>query len=472
MKFWFILGLALLSAFDLAAQATGASFDSAFSVISFLENIAKNHPLVKQSQLLDELALAEIRQARGQFDPKAEAHFLRKSYDGKDYYNLFNPELKIPTLPGIDLKAGFERNAGSNVNEEDKTPSGGLRYLGVQVPLGKGLFTDARRNSLKQAQESRNLTQAEIQKAVNKILLSAAKDYWEWYAVHFQLENSQLALQLASTRYEAIIRRIRVGELPKIDSLEAWILVQDRQMMLNQFSQDEQNARLQLSTYLWSDQGEALELLPSAKPGIPELQNRIPDESQIQAWTGQALENHPEIRKFQVKTKLLELDRKLAGEMLKPALNLQYNWLSAPDPGLWYDSPANRNYKLGLDFSVPLLLRKERAKLSLTKTKILQNRLETDQASRNIKADIAISRNQLLLLSRNMAAQKILVENYDKLLQAEIRKFGMGESSLFLINSRESKLIEARIKLISMESKFQKERALLLYAAGRNPLMP
>jgi len=243
-------------------------------------------------------------------------------------------------------------------------------------------------------------------------------------------------------------------------------------MMLNQFSQDEQNARLQLSTYLWSDQGEAVELLPSAKPGIPELQNRIPDESQIQAWTGQALENHPEIRKFQVKTKLLELDRKLAGEMLKPALNLQYNWLSAPDPGLWYDSPANRNYKLGLDFSVPLLLRKERAKLSLTKTKILQNRLETDQASRNIKADIAISRNQLLLLSRNMAAQKILVENYDKLLQAEIRKFGMGESSLFLINSRESKLIEARIKLISMESKFQKERALLLYAAGRNPLMP
>ena len=64
-----------------------------------------------------------------------------------------------------------------------------------------------------------------------------------------------------------------------------------------------------------------------------------------------------------------------------------------------------------------------------------------------------------------------MVENYEKLLEAEIRKFDIGESSLFLINSRESKLIEARIKLISMETKLQKERVSLLYVAVRNPLM-
>jgi len=472
LKIAAVLLLVFTGAFASKAQPPGYAADSVFSIESFLDLIARNHPLMRQTRLADELAQAEIRQARGAFDPKLESQFLRKSYDGKEYYNLFNPELKIPTLPGIDLKAGFERNAGSNVNQEDKTPSGGLRYLGINLPLGRGLLTDARRNSLRQASEARNLTAAEISKNINKILFSASKDYWEWYAAHFQLQNSLLALNLANTRYEAVLRRIRIGELPKIDSLEARIFVQDRQILLNQTRQDEQNARTQLSTYLWSEEEQVLDLLPGAKPAVPETWKTIPPESQIRAWADQAKENHPEIQKFRIKTRLLELDRKLAAEMLKPSLNLQYNWLSAPNPGLWYDSPINQNYKMGMDFSFPLLIRKERAKISLVKTKILQNRLETEQTARNIQAEIRMAENQLLALSQNIEAQRTMVTNYDLLLQAEIRKFGIGESSLFLLNSREAKLIESRMKLISLETKFQKERAALLYAAGRNPLMP
>jgi hypothetical protein len=68
--------------------------------------------------------------------------------------------------------------------------------------------------------------------------------------------------------------------------------------------------------------------------------------------------------------------------------------------------------------------------------------------------------------------QNAMVENYQKLRNAEIRKFENGESSLFLINSREAKLIESIIKQASLVSKFQKERAALLYAAGRNALLP
>jgi len=428
--------------------------------------------MVKQAGLLDELAQSEIRQARGQFDPKLESHFLRKSYDGKEYYNLFNPELKIPTLPGIDLKAGFERNAGSNVNEEDRTPSNGLRYLGISLPIGRGLLTDARRNSLRLAQESRNLNAAETRKLVNKILFSATKDYWEWYAAHFQLENSRLALRLASTRYDAVLRRIRIGELPLVDSLEAKLFVQDRQIILFQAVQDEQNARLAVSAHLWSDDGLPMDLKNEAIPAMPADWRQVPDESLINSWLEQAAQNHPEIQKFQVKTRLLDLDKKLAAEMLKPALNLHYNWLSAPNTAVWYDSPVNRNYKLGLDFSFPMLIRKERAKLSLVKTKLLQNRLESEQFARNVRIDILSARNLLTAISQNLVMQRQMVENYEKLLQAEIRKFGIGESSIFLINSREAKLIESRMKLVIMESKFQKERAGLLFAAGRNALMP
>jgi hypothetical protein len=39
-----------------------------------------------------------------------------------------------------------------------------------------------------------------------------------------------------------------------------------------------------------------------------------------------------------------------------------------------------------------------------------------------------------------------IVKDYMTLLQAEERKFTLGESSLFLINSREQKLIDAQLK--------------------------
>jgi outer membrane protein TolC len=52
------------------------------------------------------------------------------------------------------------------------------------------------------------------------------------------------------------------------------------------------------------------------------------------------------------------------------------------------------------------------------------------------------------------------------LLQGEKRKFEEGESSLFLVNSRETSLITAEIKLISLLGKYQKAKAGLLMAIG------
>ena len=56
---------------------------------------------------------------------------------------------------------------------------------------------------------------------------------------------------------------------------------------------------------------------------------------------------------------------------------------------------------------------------------------------------------------------KTIVEDYSKMLSAEERKFFLGESSLFLVNTRESKLIEAKLKAIDIENSFFKTKANL-----------
>jgi outer membrane protein TolC len=459
--------LFLVSGFPAFGQS-----DSLLSPQKFFEAVALFHPLVRQANLFQQAAEQELMMNRGQLDPKLNANFIRKSFDGKDYYNLFNPELKIATWPGIDVKAGFERNVGTNISDEDVTPLTGLQYVGVGLPLGQGLFTDVRRTTIKQAKIGLQMAEAERIKQVNKIVFSAAKDYWEWYFNKEQLTNADEAFRFASERYRAVVQRIIVGDLAPIDSVEAFIFLQDREIFMKQSRFDELNSRLQLSTHLWSADAQPLELGETAKPEIPAAFMTMLSDSLVKGLMTAAKTQHPEIQKFRFKLNQLDLDRRLGKEMLKPSLNLNYTWLSRTDNSVWATNTIDRNYKFGFDFGFPILLRKERGKLGLVQTKILQTQLEQSQTIRNIEIDITTSFNDLKILENLIELQRQMVDNYLKLRNAEVKKFENGESSLFLINSRESKLIEGKIKLAALISKYQKEKAGVYYAAGRNPFTP
>ena len=90
-------------------------------------------------------------------------------------------------------------------------------------------------------------------------------------------------------------------------------------------------------------------------------------------------------------------------------------------------------------------------------------------------AEIVI-RNKVIAMYRELASfenQNVLiadmVENYETLLAAEERKFSFGESSLFLINSRENKLIESKLKQNSVQNKFFVTKAKLFNSLAINP---
>lgn len=472
VKFFLRLSLVLLPSLTGLAQSPAAAGDSTLGPLQFFEAVARFHPVVLQANLFSEAAAKELQMARGFFDPKANMLFNRKSFNGKDYYNLFNPELKIPTWPGLDIKAGLERNVGTNVNGEDQTPAAGLQYVGVSLPLGQGLFTDARRTVLNQAKIGLNLAEAERLKLVNKVLFTAAKDYWDWYFFREQLNNAEEALRLAKERYQAVVQRIILGDLAPIDSVEAFIFLQDRDLFFQQSRIEEWNSRTTLSTHLWSANAEPLDIKENARAHIPlEYQKPLADTT-LNNLIKSAQTQHPELQKIRFKLDQLDLDRRLSIELFKPTLNVNYTWLSQADNSVWATQSLDRNYKLGVDFGIPLFLRKERGKLGLVKTKIFQNQLELTQTRRTIEVDIRNTYNTIKTLENLITVQQQMVNNYKRLRDAEVRKFENGESSLFLINSRESKLIESQVKLASLLSKFQKEKAAILYVAGRNPFRP
>ena len=59
-----------------------------------------------------------------------------------------------------------------------------------------------------------------------------------------------------------------------------------------------------------------------------------------------------------------------------------------------------------------------------------------------------------------------MLENYKKLFNSEEILFKNGESSLFLINSREAKVLETEKKLIELKTKYFKTLYSLHWSAG------
>ena len=186
-----------------------AQTDRPFSYLDFYQLVLTNHPVIKQAQLVLDDAQAELMMARGQFDPKLESNFERKSVNDKLYFSHWETALKVPVWGGIDLKMAREENGGDRLNPEF---SDRVNVIGLNVPLGRGMLLDQRRNILKQARIYQKIAQAEQQKMTNKIMYDAAKDYWEWYYTYQNYQLQKEGYELALNRFKFLRTQVLIGE--------------------------------------------------------------------------------------------------------------------------------------------------------------------------------------------------------------------------------------------------------------------
>lgn len=162
------------------------------------------------------------------------------------------------------------------------------------------------------------------------------------------------------------------------------------------------------------------------------------------------------------------MDRKLSAEMIKPVLNVNYNFLTARNGSDDdYNYTLANDYKGGFEFAFPLFIRKERAKLKQVKIKLQENNFKLDQQSRTVLNKVIQAYNKVLTLQELILQQQAMVINYETLLNGERIRFDNGESSVFLVNSRENKKIDAQMKLIDLQADYGRAIGLLEWASAR-----
>lgn len=434
----------------------------------YLGYVKKFHPIVKQANLVIDESQAQLMKSRGAFDPKLEVDYNRKKFKNTEYFDRLNGAFKIPTWFGVELKAAFEDNSGEFLNPEAFVPDDGLYSAGVSMALGQGLWINNRMAALKQARLFSEQAKADRDIYVNNILYEASLVYFEWLQAYNELILFQNILVNAELRYRGILKGVEVGQNAEIDATEARIAVNSRKLGLEQSKVKLIKAGLELSNFLWLENNIPIELQPDIIPDVntePIVDatfniNQLRTEEVL-------LDAHPKMISLGYKLEGLEVEKRLKANKLLPRIDAEYNFITeTPEVARTLNAAE---YKGGVNVVFPLFLRKERGDLKLAKLKLQDTEFEIDATRVNLQNKINALKQELESYVAQNELTTQMVQDYQRMLEAEERKFEIGESSLFLVNARESKLIDGQLKAIEIQNKFFSTKAKLFNSLAVNP---
>ncbi len=470
-----VLILLLLNAQKIFSQNTSPTAEDSiqtFTVNEFLDMVLAYHPMARQADLIPQEARQQLVVARGGFDPYFFSNLDNKQFGGKEYFFLNETGVVAPLWLGMELKGSYFINRGDLLNPENTMPAQGQMLAGLSMPLAQGLFTDERRTVLKQAKIFVQSGRFERIAMLNDLLFTCTKDYWDWALYYNWLLVFSEAFDVSRVQFENVKNAFLLGEVPAIDTLEAFIQLQNIEFNLNDARMQFINSGYQLSNHLWNENMQPLQL---SELLIPE---RVDSLNFGKALTFDSLENiinaiaefHPDIRQLQYKIEMLDAERKLKLEYLKPRINANYNLLSEqqfrfvnqPDIAAVF----NTNYKWGFDIVFPLFWGKGRGDYRLAQLKIKDAQYKLEFKNIEVLNKVQTYFNELLTLRAQIELYNSAALNYERLLEAERIRFQTGESSVFLINMRQMKLLEFQTKLLEVKAKYNKALAGLAWASG------
>ena len=422
--------------------------------LEFLTIVKNYHPLAFRYRLQNKIAVQEVQKAKGNFDPLLEAKNGSKSIDGNDYYLERGVKVGIPSWYGIDLNASYNYLQGQRLNTGDT--KGGLFQMGVTLPLAKNLLYDKRRALLDQAKFAQQMTRSEQLMMTNQLLLDAENCYWEWVKQYELFALQQRAVNFNKSRLILIRRTLAYGERSAIDTTEALSQLLSFELQMEEAYLKLVKSTQQLSFYLWTDNNQpydlSLRIRPSENLTNASAYQQFP--TLLMELDARGINQHAALQYYQQKSRSLESERKLKQQSLLPKLDFSYNFLNKANYPTELFPFFQDNYQFGLKLELPLFWREARADYQNAKSKLAQNNTDTEAKRQEIAIKIANYKAETLNYNKQIVIAQKNIDNYRRLLAAEEMRFENGESSLFLINSRETKLLESELKLLELRFKF------------------
>lgn len=441
LKVWpFYLALFFINASSATAQEK-LPYDQ------YMQVVGNNHPIIQKANLFEAFAEAYELKGKGVLDPKLSSNYAAKQFGNTDYFRVWQSELKVPTRLPIDLSVGYDNNDGTYLNPENNVPGNGLIYGTINFTILRGLLFDEQRYNLQVADLKGELSLIEKQILTREIIVQASKTYLDWSVATKKVEVYERYNEALQDRHNFIIALYDNGDKAAIDTLESLINLNtaSNKLLVAQAELIEKKQKLYL--FLWDEDGRPMYATEAVKPEI--LEELIDEFESLALILDASFVNDPYLRKIENKIDQYELDVRLEREYLKPQLDLKYNTIvdmGKTDLDLNY-SP--NDYKYGVSFELPVRNRKVRGEIKYYETMVAQTLFDKQLYSEKLNNNYVqlMDVKQLLSDANNISQTKI--GNSQLLIDAERIKFDLGESSVFMLNQRERKLLEAEIEYVT-----------------------
>jgi outer membrane protein TolC len=364
--------------------------------------------------------------------------------------------------------------------------SSGLTFS-LSQPLLRRFGIFANRAPIIIAQRGVRQSRANFEAQLNDTVQRVINQYWDVVQARKTLEVLKKSLELAEASYARDKRALELGALPPLDIYRSESQVAQRKVPVIQaeysLKQVENTLRQTLGADLDARSGALdLELTDSAETGgkleIVDLQEAL----------GNALKNRPEIESQNQQLAIDDANAKLAGNNLRPDVNLSATYASNGLGGIVFDNSTGTpvvvsnggftdslsqvggfnfpTYGISLQLRFPIhnnaaaadlgnaLVSKRR---SLYQMRSLQQTISTEvkNAVHDLEqAEMVITAAQS---SRDLAAKN---------LAAEERKYQLGAQTIFFVLDAQNQLSQAEQSLVQAQISYQKALAGVDHATG------
>jgi outer membrane protein len=449
-----------------------SSAEEPISLLKLWEASQRYHPRLQ-------MAYAKLKQqegmalnAQGSFDPRLSGsnqyliyNSSSKPGDEKDAF-LNDVGVEFQTRSGANVKIGGKLNRGTLSTPVTLTGEGGEYGLEVKQPLIRGFGI----NKLAVAEQKAGLaTQSawlEWQQTRYEVLRQASNSYWSWVANELKRLVTQDLLDIANLRYQQVQGFAKAGDLPKIDAVEAQQEVFRRETTLAEDTEKAQKAAYDASLFYWpppAGQAQVPSQLPKvfqpeAIPDHPWLNwkqhlanSPCPTLEELQTCgITQAFQNRPELKSLSIGKLLAQIDWSLAKNEFLPKLDA----ILAPGFETGQDSVAPV-LKAGIEYTVPLRQRTVRGQLQQATFKLSELNQQEQAILANIRNEVAKSVVEIQQRIVQVEKGEQQVQLAIQLEEAERRRYDLGDSTLFLVNTRERAAVDAKKQWVDAQASLQ-----------------
>lgn len=436
--------LAALSGAAGADQAATPDATVPLTLEATLASSLEHFPRIQAAVQETLIRQGRVTAALGAFDLALEQDSLVWADGFYDGWSVDNRLVKPLAPANAKVFAGYRvTNDDFPVYQQELvTNDGGEFNLGVLFSLWRDREIDERRFGVAQAELG--LREAEIELRLARLMTqrNAAQAYWRWLAAGRRVAVYRELQALAEARMAGLERRVEAGDVADVAVVENTQNLLRRRSLLTNAARDFDAAAIELSLYLRGADGEPRVPAKAELPGDFPLPGRIVADPEL--LVAQVLERRPELALIDNDAATERERLRLAENLLLPRVDLGFK--AGHDVGGGSRTRDGFEAIVDLTVSIPLERRRGEGRASAARARLRQlefDRALTEDRFANEIRKLAVRINaarEFATITAAEAEQAVVME------QAERKRFNAGDSDFFVVNLREERTADARVR--------------------------